>query len=104
MGNQETPRLSKMGIDIGGKLTDVNMLDEVSGEVYNGKLLSTPKDLSEGVTAIFSRMLKETAIDPKDIISAIHGTTVATNAIIERKGSKTALLTSRSISSLFFMM
>ena len=95
LGNRETPRLFKMGIDIGGTFTDVVMLDEVSGEVYNGKLLSTPKDLSEGVTAIFQRMLKETAIDPKKIITAIHGTTVATNAIIERKGSKTALLTTK---------
>jgi N-methylhydantoinase A len=95
LGNRETPRLFKMGIDIGGTFTDVVMLDEVSGEVYNGKLLSTPKDLSEGVTSIFRRMLKETAIDPKEIITAIHGTTVATNAIIERKGSKTALLTTK---------
>jgi len=84
-----------MGIDIGGTFTDVVMLNEQTGEVFNGKLLSTPKDLSEGVTTIFRRMLSETAIEPGDITAAIHGTTVATNAIIERKGAKTALLTTQ---------
>ena len=84
-----------MGIDIGGTFTDVVMLNEQTGEVFNGKLLSTPKDLSEGVTTIFRRMLAETAIEPGDITAAIHGTTVATNAIIERKGAKTALLTTQ---------
>lgn len=71
------------------------MLDESSGEVLNGKLLSTPQDLSKGVIAIFERMLKEAKIAPERIIAAIHGTTVATNAIIERKGAKTALLTTK---------
>jgi len=85
----------KLGIDIGGTFTDVVMLDESSGEVYNGKLLSTPQDLSKGVIAIFERMLRETKIGPEEIIAAIHGTTVATNAAIERKGAKTALLTTK---------
>jgi N-methylhydantoinase A len=71
------------------------MLDQSSGEVLNGKLLSTPQDLSMGVIAIFERMLKEAKIAPERIIAAIHGTTVATNAIIERKGAKTALLTTK---------
>jgi N-methylhydantoinase A len=84
-----------MGIDIGGTFTDVVMLNEETGAVFNGKLLSTPKDLSEGVTTIFRRMLKEAAIEPGDITGAIHGTTVATNAMIERKGAKTALLTTK---------
>jgi N-methylhydantoinase A len=89
------PQRFKLGIDIGGTFTDVVMLDESSGEVYNGKLLSTPQDLSKGVIAIFERMLRETKIGPEEIIAAIHGTTVATNAAIERKGAKTALLTTK---------
>lgn len=84
-----------MGIDIGGTFTDVVMLNSQTGEVFNGKLLSTPRDLSEGVTAIFRRMLKEAAIEPAHITAAIHGTTVATNAMIERKGAKTGLLTTQ---------
>ncbi len=85
----------KIGIDIGGTFTDVVLLNERTGETTTGKLLSTPKDLSEGVSAIFKRILEETGIDPRGIVAAIHGTTVATNAIIERKGAKTALLTTK---------
>lgn len=84
-----------MGIDIGGTFTDVVMLNSQTGEIFNGKLLSTPKNLSDGVTTIFQRMLKEAAIAPEQISAAIHGTTVATNAMIERKGAKTGLLTTK---------
>ncbi len=88
-------RQFKLGIDIGGTFTDIVMLDESTGEVFNGKILSTPQDLSRGVMGIFERMIRETEIGPGQILSAIHGTTVATNAIIERKGAKTALLTTK---------
>ncbi len=88
-------RQFKLGIDIGGTFTDIVMLDESTGEVFNGKILSTPQDLSRGVMGIFERMIRETEIGPEQILSAIHGTTVATNAIIERKGAKTALLTTK---------
>jgi N-methylhydantoinase A len=95
LGSNRKTRRFKLGIDIGGTFTDIVMLDQSSGEVLNGKLLSTPQDLSMGVIAIFERMLKEAKIAPERIIAAIHGTTVATNAIIERKGAKTALLTTK---------
>jgi len=95
LGQSDNVKRFKIGIDIGGTFTDVVMLDELTGETVTGKLLSTPKDLSEGVTVIFERILKETQIDPRQIVAAIHGTTVATNSIIERKGAKTALLTTK---------
>ncbi len=95
MGSNRKSQRFKLGVDIGGTFTDIVILDESSGEVLNGKLLSTPQDLSKGVIAIFERMLKEAKIAPERIIAAIHGTTVATNAIIERKGAKTALLTTK---------
>jgi len=95
LGRSRKTKGFKLGIDIGGTFTDVVMLDESSGGIYNGKLLSTPQDLSKGVIAIFERMIRDTAIGPKEILTAIHGTTVATNAIIERKGARTALLTTK---------
>ena len=95
MDRDVNPQWFKLGIDIGGTFTDVVMLDESSGEIYNGKILSTPQDLSKGVIAIFERMIRDTAIGPEEILAAVHGTTVATNAIIERKGAKTALLTTK---------
>jgi len=49
------PQRFKLGIDIGGTFTDIVMLDESSGEVYNGKLLSTPQDVSYQVA--FKRLL-----------------------------------------------
>jgi N-methylhydantoinase A len=94
MSERSFPKF-KLSIDIGGTFTDLVLLDEVSGETYLGKLLSTPKDLSKGVIAIFKRILEQNRIAPEQIASAIHGTTVATNAIIERKGAKTGLLTTR---------
>ncbi len=93
MSSNGNPQRFTLGIDIGGTFTDIVILGESSGQIYNGKLLSTPQDLSKGVITIFDRMLGEAGIDPEQIIAAIHGTTVATNALIERKGAKTALLT-----------
>ncbi len=85
----------KLSIDIGGTFTDLVLLDEASGTTHLGKLLSTPSDLSLGVLSIFKRMLEQNRIDPHHVAGAIHGTTVATNAIIERKGAKTGLLTTK---------
>lgn len=59
MDSSGKPQRFKLGIDIGGTFTDIVMLDEPSGEVYNGKLLSTPQDVSKGVIAIFERMLDD---------------------------------------------
>lgn len=88
-------RRYRLGIDIGGTFTDLVLLDEAERRVEIGKLLTTPKDLSKGVLSIFEKMLQEKGINPRQIQSAIHGTTVATNAVIERKGAKTGLLTTR---------
>lgn len=85
----------KLSIDIGGTFTDLVLLNVNSGETYLGKLLSTPKDLSRGVIDIFKRVIEQNRILPEQIVGAIHGTTVATNAIIERKGAKTGLLTTK---------
>jgi N-methylhydantoinase A len=95
MDRDERAQRFKLGIDIGGTFTDIVILGESSGKVYNGKCLSTPQDLSKGVIEIFDRMLRELQIGPEQVTAAIHGTTVATNAIIEKKGAKTALLTTR---------
>jgi N-methylhydantoinase A len=88
-------RRYRLGIDIGGTFTDLVLLDEAERKIQIGKLLTTPKDLSQGVLFIFERMLQEKGINPRQIQTAIHGTTVATNAMIERKGAKTGLLTTR---------
>src|SRR5687767_141808 len=75
-----------IGIDVGGTFTDlVGVRDD--GSVRTGKVLSTPSDQSEGV----ERSLREAAADPAMVTRIVHGTTVVTNMLLERKGSKVVL-------------
>ncbi|MDO8671176.1 MAG: hydantoinase/oxoprolinase family protein [Dehalococcoidia bacterium] len=87
----------RLGFDIGGTFTDLVILDEANATIRIGKLLTTPKDPSAAVIEGLHRLLSEGASDErvraKDITNVVHGTTLATNALIERKGAKTALIT-----------
>jgi N-methylhydantoinase A len=81
----------RLGVDIGGTFTDVAL--EVSGRRYSTKILTTPEAPERAVLEALHKVLREAALAPADLSIIIHGTTLATNAIIERKGAKTALLT-----------
>jgi N-methylhydantoinase A len=81
----------KLGVDIGGTFTDVAL--EVGDKRYTAKGLTTPRAPEDGVLAILHAVIAEAGIAPGDVRLIIHGTTLATNALIERKGAKTALLT-----------
>jgi N-methylhydantoinase A len=81
----------RLGVDIGGTFTDVAL--EVGGRRYTAKGLTTPRAPEDGVLAILRSVIAEAGIAPGDVRLIIHGTTLATNALIERKGAKTALLT-----------
>jgi N-methylhydantoinase A len=85
----------RLGVDIGGTFTDLVLVDEATGGVRVGKLLTTPKDPSQGVETGVVRLLEEVGVPARTVGSLIHGTTLATNALIERKGARTALLTTR---------
>lgn len=76
-------------VDIGGTFTDVVAYDDVAGRLMLGKTLSTPHDLIEGVF----RGLEAAEVSLEELGFAIHGSTVVVNALIERKGARTALLT-----------
>ncbi|MPY74415.1 MAG: hydantoinase/oxoprolinase family protein [Alphaproteobacteria bacterium] len=82
----------RLGVDIGGTFTDIVLLGE-SGAVETKKILSTPDDYSRAIEDGIRGLLAETGINPADIAEVAHGTTVATNAIIERKGVRVALVT-----------
>jgi N-methylhydantoinase A len=82
---------ARLGVDIGGTFTDVAL--EAGGRRYSAKILTTPKAPERAVLEAIDAVLGEAALDPADLSIIIHGTTLATNAIIERKGAKTALLT-----------
>jgi len=81
----------RLGVDIGGTFTDVAL--EVGARRFTAKGLTTSRAPEEGVLAILRSVIGEAGISPGDVRLIIHGTTLATNALIERKGAKTALLT-----------
>ncbi|MBO0737910.1 MAG: hypothetical protein J2P48_15280, partial [Alphaproteobacteria bacterium] len=81
----------RLGVDIGGTFTDVAL--EAAGRRYSVKILTTPQAPERGVLEAIGRVLHEAGLEPRDLSIIIHGTTLATNAIIERKGAKAALLT-----------
>ena len=85
----------RIGIDVGGTFTDVTLLDAQSGQYYNYKLSSTPQDQSIAIANGAREAMELYGVKPEEIDYFGHGTTVATNMIIERKGAKTALITTK---------
>ena len=81
----------QIGVDIGGTFTDIVALDR-AGRLALTKVPSTPKDLLEGIGAAVTQVLALAGARPADVERFIHGTTVATNAILEQKGAVTAIL------------
>jgi N-methylhydantoinase A len=90
----------RVGIDIGGTFTDFSVLDEQSGEVFNSKVLSTPADLTEGVMQALDEFFGNGRM-PEDVTFLFHATTVATNALLERKGAKTWLLITEGFTGVY---
>jgi N-methylhydantoinase A len=83
----------RIGIDIGGTFTDFVVFRPDTGKITTFKLLSTPEDPAEAVLQGLKRIASSEATSPEFYI--IHGSTVATNALLERKGASTALITTR---------
>ncbi|HLG62047.1 MAG TPA: hydantoinase/oxoprolinase family protein [Ktedonosporobacter sp.] len=82
----------RVGVDIGGTFTDLIVLDDATGSFAVGKTLTTAHDPSQAVETVLAETLERAGIAAGDMQQLIHGTTLVTNAIIERKGSRTALL------------
>ncbi len=82
---------ARLGVDIGGTFTDVAL--EAGACRWSAKILTTPEAPERAVIEAIHRVLAEAGLGPADLSIMIHGTTLATNAIIERKGARTALLT-----------
>ena len=83
----------RVGVDIGGTFTDLIVVDQTTGDFAIGKVLTTPDDPSAAVRTVLVQTLERFGVDIAEIKHIIHGTTLVTNAMIERKGAKTALLT-----------
>jgi N-methylhydantoinase A len=85
----------RLGIDVGGTFTDLLLFNEQSGEIQLTKVSSTPQDQSIGVIQGIEKIAREAGIDPNEISLILHGTTVATNAVLEGKGAKVGLITTK---------
>ncbi|MDB2433098.1 hydantoinase/oxoprolinase family protein [Luminiphilus sp.] len=83
----------RLGVDVGGTFTDFLLLNEATGETRTAKVPSTPEDSSVGVLNGLSKICDSSGIDPADIKLVMHGTTVATNAVLTGRGAKVGLIT-----------
>ena len=82
----------QVGIDIGGTFTDLVMVGS-DGGLHSQKLLSTPDDYGRGIVAGLTAALEAVQASPAQVERVVHATTVATNAVLEHKGARTALIT-----------
>src|SRR5215216_2888596 len=79
---------TRLGVDVGGTFTDLVALSE-EGTLVTAKVPSTPRDQSEGVM----NAIESSEVEPDTVAALAHGMTVATNALLERRGARTALVT-----------
>ncbi len=89
---QSTERSVALAIDIGGTFTDIVALDLADGAAATEKLLTSAPDPAAGVLRGVRNLLRKASIPPAAVRYIVHGTTLITNTIIERKGAATALL------------
>ena len=93
----DSPAQYRVGVDVGGTFTDV-ALEGPGGGLTTAKCLTTPEAPEDGVIDGIAIVLEDAGIHPGDIDLLVHGTTLATNAIIERKGAVSALVTTAGFS------
>ncbi len=89
----EAKKSYRVGVDIGGTFTDLIVLDDINGKFEFGKILTSTHDPSVAIEKVLVETLTRGNIKAEKLQQIIHGTTLVTNALIERKGAKTALLT-----------
>jgi N-methylhydantoinase A len=82
----------RLGVDVGGTFTDLLLIDERSGATYRTKVPSTPADPSQAILDGIDRVCERAGITPGEIARLMHGTTVATNAVLEAKGARVGLV------------
>lgn len=83
----------RLGVDVGGTFTDLLLFDEESGAFWRHKTPSTPHDSSEGILNGVTAICGEAGVELREIEYFLHGTTVATNAVLEGKGARVGLVT-----------
>src|SRR5216684_8951609 len=82
-----------VGVDIGGTFTDIILTDTAAGQTFTHKVPTTPEDPSRGMIRGIREVCSTASIPPNSIAHVFHGTTIATNAILEYDGARTGMIT-----------
>jgi N-methylhydantoinase A len=90
---EEDSMAYRLGVDVGGTFTDLFLVSDTDGQRFSVKTPSTPADPSEGVLTGVKRICEEANVEVGEIKNILHGTTVATNAVLEKKGARVGLIT-----------
>lgn len=85
----------RLGVDVGGTFTDLLLINDATGDSFTAKVPSTPHNPSIAVLNGIEKICQTSGVAPGDIRAVMHGTTVATNAILTRRGAKVGLVTSK---------
>src|SRR5215210_820681 len=93
----------RLGVDVGGTFTDLFLVSDEDGERFRVKTPSTPGDPSEGVLNGVRRICEEAKIEVGELRNILHGTTVATNAVLESKGARVGLITTTGFAQILHL-
>jgi N-methylhydantoinase A len=93
----------RLGVDVGGTFTDLLLVSDDTGDLFRVKTPSTPADPSEGVLVGVRRICEESDVQPGDLDYVMHGTTVATNAMLEAKGARVGLVTTQGFGQILHL-
>ena len=85
--------MKRLGVDVGGTFTDLIYLDDEAGRILVHKLATTPDDPSEGTVRGIRELTEQAGVSPSALDQVFHGTTIATNIVIEHNGARVGMLT-----------
>ncbi|MBT6278297.1 MAG: hydantoinase/oxoprolinase family protein [Chromatiales bacterium] len=83
----------RLGVDVGGTFTDLVLVDDASGAIHLNKVPTTPEDPSIGTIDGALELCTQAGVSPRDVGQFFHGTTIATNIVLEHNGARTGMLT-----------
>jgi N-methylhydantoinase A/oxoprolinase/acetone carboxylase beta subunit len=85
--------MKRLGVDVGGTFTDLIYIDDEGGNILIHKLASTPDDPSRGTVQGITELTERAGVTPADLGQVFHGTTIATNIVIEHNGASVGMIT-----------
>ena len=93
----------RLGVDVGGTFTDLFLVEDAEHRQWRVKTPSTPSDPSQGVLTGVARICEAAGISPAELGNVVHGTTVATNAVLESKGARVGLITTQGFGQILHL-